>query len=74
MFYWRTKQQLGIILKRKRIELGLSQEYISFETCIDRMGVSALENGIGNSTLLTLLKLCFALRIKLWRVLREINV
>jgi len=74
MFYWRTKQQLGDILKRKRIELGFSQEYISLETSIDRMGLSVLENGKANPTLFTLLKLSGALHIKLWEVLREINV
>jgi len=74
MFYWRTKQQLGTILKRKRIELGFSQEYISLGTSIDRMGLSALENGKANPTLFTLLKLSGALQIKLWRILKEINV
>jgi len=73
MFYWRTKQQLGSALKRKRIELGFSQEYISFETRIDRMGLSALENGRANPTLFTLLKLSGVLHIKLWEVLMEIN-
>jgi len=62
------------VLKRKRIELGFSQEYISLETCIDRMGLSALENGRANPTLFTLLKLCVVFHIKLWEVLREINV
>jgi len=74
MFYWRTKQQLGSVLKKKRIELGFSQEYISLETSIDRMGLSALENGRANPTLYTLLKLSGVLHIKLWEVLREINV
>ena len=74
MFYWRTKQQLGRALKKKRIELDFSQEYISLETAIDRMGLSALENGVANPTLFTLLKLCGFLNIKLWRVLREIDV
>jgi len=74
MFYWRTRQQLGEILRKKRIELGFSQEYISLETSIDRMGLSVLENGKANPTLFTLLKLSGALHIKLWEVLREINV
>jgi len=74
MFYWQTKQQLGAILKRKRIGLGFSQELISFEASIDRMGLSALENGNANPTLFTLLKLCGTLHVKLWKALREINV
>jgi len=74
MFYWRTKQQLGGILKRKRIELAFSQEYISLETSIDRMILPAMENGKGNPTLFTLLKLSGALHIKLWKILRVINV
>jgi len=74
MFYWRTKQQLGSALKKKRIELNFSQEYISLETSVDRMGLSALENGKANPTLFTLLKLSCILQIKLWRVLKEINV
>ncbi|MCX6732942.1 MAG: helix-turn-helix transcriptional regulator [Candidatus Roizmanbacteria bacterium] len=74
MFYWRTKQQLGSVLKKKRIELGFSQEYISLEIATDRMGLSALENGKANPTLFTLLKLSGVLHVKLWEVLREINV
>jgi len=74
MFYWRTKQQLGDILKKKRMKLGFSQEYISLETSVDRMGLSALENGKANPTLLTLLKLCGVFHIKLWEVLRDVNV
>jgi len=61
-------------LKRKRIELAFSQEYISLETSIDRMILSAMENGKGNPTLFTLLKLSGALHIKLWKILRVINV
>jgi transcriptional regulator with XRE-family HTH domain len=74
MFYWRTKQRMGKILKMKRIEVRISQESIAFETSIDRMRLSAIENGKANPTLFTLLKLCCALHIKLWRVLKEINV
>ncbi|PIV07987.1 XRE family transcriptional regulator [Candidatus Roizmanbacteria bacterium CG_4_10_14_3_um_filter_39_13] len=74
MFYWRTKKQLGDILKRKRIELGFSQECVSLETSIDRMWLSSLENGKANPTLFTLLKLCGVFHIKLWEVLREVNV
>jgi len=74
MFYWRTKQQLGNVLKKKRIELGFSQEHISLETSIDRMGLSALENGRANPTLFTLLKLSSVFHIKLWKILKEINV
>jgi len=71
MFYWRTKQQLGNVLKMKRIKLGFSQEYISLETSIDRMVLSSLENGRANPTLLTLLKLCGVFHIKLWEVEEE---
>jgi len=74
MFYWRTKQQLGAVLKKRRIECGFSQECVSLEISIDRMGLSALENGRANPTLFTLLKLSEVLQIKLWRVLKEINV
>jgi len=70
----RTKQQLGAVLKKRRIECSFSQECVSFETSIDRMGLSALENGKANPTLFTLLKLSGTLHVKLWEVLREINV
>jgi len=58
----------------KRIKRGFSQEYISLEIATDRMGLSALEKGSANPTLFTLLKLSGALHVKLWEVLREINV
>ena len=74
MFYWRTKRRVGELLRKKRIEIGASQEYISFEISIDRMGLSLLENGKANPTLYILHKLCGALNIKLWRLLREVDV
>jgi len=74
MFCWRSKQQLGRVLKMKKIGLGISQEYISLKTSIDRMVLSELENEKANPTLFTLLKLSGVLQIKLWRVLKEINV
>lgn len=74
MFYWRIKKRLGIILKRKRTEIGISQENISFETSVDRMRLSSIENGKVNPTLFTILKLCGALNIKLWKILKELNV
>ena len=58
----------------KRIKLGFSQEYISLKTSVDRMVLSALENGKANPKLFTLLKLSGALHVKLWEVLREVNV
>jgi len=58
----------------KKIGLGISQEYISLKTSIDRMVLSELENEKANPTLFTLLKLSGVLQIKLWRVLKEINV
>jgi len=74
MFYWRTKLRLGMILKKIRKERGYSQESISFDISIDRRGLSLLENGKTNPTLFILVKLCRHLHIKLWKVLKEINI
>jgi len=74
MFYWRIKKKLGMLLRQRRSEHGFSQEYISLEISIDRMGLSLLENGNANPTLFILLKVCHILDIKLWKILKEINV
>ncbi|PIQ71382.1 hypothetical protein COZ40_01520 [Candidatus Roizmanbacteria bacterium CG_4_10_14_3_um_filter_39_13] len=74
MFYWRTRRRLGFVLRRKRLELNISQEYVSLEISIDRMGLSQLENGKTNPTLFLLLKVSHILDTKLWKILKEINV
>jgi len=62
------------VLKNRRIKCNYSQEFISLGTSIDRMRISEIENGKANPTLYILLKLCGALNIKLWRLLREVDV
>ena len=80
MFYRRTLQRIGCILKTNRniyvaeYIYTYSQQYVAFDAHIERKHLSDLENGKGNPSLFILLKLCGVFKIKLWRVLKELNV
>jgi len=74
MFYKRTLQSLAIIIKNKRSHLNYSQDYVANEAHIARKHISDLENGKTNPSLFLLLKICFVYKIKLWMILKEVNM
>lgn len=51
----------GNVLKRARIEAGLSQEELAHQAGVDRTFVSRLERGIRQPTITTLIGLAVAL-------------
>lgn len=53
-----AKKVLAENVKRRRQELGMSQEALALSAEVDRTYVSQIERGIGNPSLLILCKIC----------------
>lgn len=56
-------QALGDAIRARRLEVGLSQEELGFESGIDRTYVGGVERGERNIGFTNLLRLCDALEI-----------
>ena len=64
--------QVGQRVKRRREELGLSQEDLADAADLHRTYVSLLETGKRNASLLTLCKIAVALNIRLSDLLEDL--
>lgn len=64
--------QVGQRVKRRREELGLSQEDLADAADLHRTYVSLLETGKRNASLLTLCKIAVALNIRLSDLLKDL--
>ncbi len=67
-----TKKKLGIIIQKRRIELGFSQEKLAQATKLHRTYISMLERGLRSPTITTILKISKALDKKLSALLKEL--
>ena len=65
-------QLLGERIRAARQRLGISQEELAFRAEIDRTYVSQIERGIGNPSLLVMLRLSAVLQAPLSRLLRAL--
>ena len=65
-------QLLGERIREARGRLGISQEELAFRAEIDRTYVSQIERGIGNPSLLVMLRLSSVLQAPLSRLLRAL--
>ena len=65
-------QLLGERIRDARLRLGISQEELAFRAEIDRTYVSQIERGIGNPSLLVMLRLSSVLQAPLSRLLRAL--
>jgi transcriptional regulator with XRE-family HTH domain len=61
----KTLKDLGALIKKLRIEKGLSAVEFGYRCEMDKPNVSRLENGSANPTFLTLVRICKALEIEL---------
>lgn len=66
-----VRKQVGINLKRLRLNLGLSQEEFAFECGLHRTYVSGVERGVRNPTVLVLEKIAAALKVPTAELLEE---
>lgn len=65
-----TLQSLGKLLKKRRLELGLSQQQLAERISkLDRSKISDMENGKEDFLFSTLIKVCEALEISLKQLL-----
>ena len=60
----------GIVLRKLRVEKGLSQEALALESGLDRTFVSMLERGLRQPTLSSLFALAEALQIPASRIVK----
>ncbi len=64
-----TRQIVGRNIRRRRRELGLSQEQLAFETDLHRTYISGVERGVRNPTVLIVDRLANALKVKPYELL-----
>ena len=63
--------KLSLVVKRRRSELGISQEELAFLAEIDRTYASQIERSVANPSLAVLCNLAMALKITLAQLLGE---
>lgn len=68
-----TSQAFGHVLRRQRIERGLSQEALALEAGIQRNYVSLIELGKNQPTVTTIFKLSGALSIKPAKLIQMVD-
>jgi transcriptional regulator with XRE-family HTH domain len=61
---------LGAVIRRRRKELGLSQEALALSTDLDRSYVGGVERGEHNLSFVSLLRLSYALDTKASELLK----
>ena len=55
---------LGLVLRKRRVELKLTQEELSLEADLQRNYISLMELGQNQPTVTTIFKLAYALKLK----------
>lgn len=63
LFFMDTLEKIGLAIKTRRKELGLSQERLAFEANLDRTYIPKVEAGQINITIKSLEKIASALRV-----------
>ena len=61
--YESARETLAACIKRRRAELGLTQEGLALDADIDRTFVSQIERGVGNPSLRILCRIADRLRL-----------
>ncbi len=70
----RQNRQLGSALKRRRKALNLSQEELAGKLHLERGYISMIETGRKTPSLETLESICSALGIKIYELLKEVDL
>lgn len=63
--------RLGIVLRRHREALEISQEAFAESVHMHRTYYSQIERGLKDLRIETLERLCLALEVRMWEVLKE---
>ena len=64
------QKSFGTVLRKLRVEKGLSQEDLAFEAGLDRTFISMLERGVRQPSLSSLFAVASALQIRASRIVR----
>jgi transcriptional regulator with XRE-family HTH domain len=64
---------LGELLKKARLDAGLTQEQLAFRAHVDRSYLSEIERGVRHPTVEMVLKLCHSLGISAADVIRQLE-
>lgn len=64
---------LGAELKKAREAAGLTQEKLGFKAGVHRTYVSMLEREQASPTVETLIRICKALKVRAWELLRRVE-
>lgn len=65
---------LATLFRKRRNELGLTQYDIAAATDMDRGYISDIENGKKDIRISTFIRLCEALELKPWEVIKDASV
>jgi transcriptional regulator with XRE-family HTH domain len=69
-----AKTAFAIVIRRRRLATGKSQEEFAFDADLDRTFLSHIERGLGNATIPTLLKLAKALEVAPHKLVMELEI
>ena len=69
----KTLTALGNLIKKHRINLGISQEELGFRSNLDRTYISGIERGIRNPSLTALVSLAQGLNITTGELLTNLE-
>ena len=64
------QKKLGLRVKERRLEIGMTQEELGFKTGLDRTYISGIERGIRNPALKNLSKLAKALKVSIDQLMK----
>ncbi len=67
----RLPKRIGLVLRKYREALDISQEDFAETVHMHRTYYSSIERGLKNVRIETLERLCVALKARLWEVLKE---
>jgi transcriptional regulator with XRE-family HTH domain len=67
------RKQVGLNVKKIRLERGWSQEKLGFESGLDRTYISGIERGARNPTILVLKEIADALAVRPMTLLDDIR-
>lgn len=67
----RVQKRVGLALRRRRETLEMSQEDFAELVQMHRTYYSAIERGLKNLRIETLERLCLALKVRIWEILKD---
>jgi len=70
----RIPQRIGLVLRKHREARGVSQEDFAEKVLMHRTYYSSIERGLKNIRIETLARICTALKVRVWEVLKEAEI